>query len=150
MFSFFKNQQEKVVEQQFKLWYKACMLFIEDKKILDNPRPKVGSCLFFIGSLDYLCQNNQIDDLKFAKLCKSLLPKSIYQPWLVSSLIISFYVKNIKTKFALEANLEGGKQIYAFLNKKNTMSPYVFSTLVEEWADNPDLGPEEISLFTES
>ena len=149
MFDFFKKNPESVVKKQFSIWHDACMMFLqdEDKSLLDEPRPKLGACLFFIGSIDYLCQNYGIEDIAFAKLSRSLLEKLNYPSWLISSILINFYAKDKKPKFALDANLEGGKRIAEFLTGKNKMSPYVFSSLVREWAEKPDLTPDEMPLF---
>ncbi len=95
MFNIIKNSKEKTVKQQFKIWQDACLGFIENKMIFEEPRPKLGSCLFFMGSLDYLCQNNNIDDIGFAKLCNSILVGSIYPSWLVSSVLANFYAKGV-------------------------------------------------------
>lgn len=146
---FFKKNPESVVKKQFSIWHDACMVFIqdEDKALLDEPRPKLGACLFFIGSIDYLCQTYGIEDTAFAKLSRSLLINLNYPSWLISSIVIKFYVKDKKLKFALDANLEGGKRIAEFLTGKNKMSPYVFSSLVREWAKKPDLTADEVLLF---
>lgn len=151
MSNFFQKSPTNAVNKQFLVWHDACMMFLqdEDEHLLDEPRPKLGACLFFIGSIDYLCQNQGIEDVEFTKLVHSILEK-LYPSWLISSVMINFYAKNKKPKFALDANLEGGKHIAEFLTGKNKMAPYVFSSLVREWAENPNLTPNEIPLFDQN
>lgn len=149
MFNLFKKSPKKIVEKQFSIWHDACMMFLqgEDMYLLNEPRPKLGACLFFIGSIDYLCHNHGIEDIEFARLSRSILEKLNYPTWLITSVLVNFYAKDKKPKFALDANLEGGQRIAEFLTGKNKMSPYVFSSLVREWAKKPDLTPDEMPLF---
>ena len=149
MFNFFKSSPASIVKRQFTIWHDACVMFLPGKDIhlLDEPRPKLGACLFFIGSIDYLCQNHGVDDSDFAKITDSLLSKDVYPSWLVASVMVNFYAKDKKPKFALDANLEGGKRLGEFLRGENKMAPYVFSSLVREWAENPELTADELPLF---
>lgn len=148
MFCFFRKSPKKVVKKQFLIWYEGCMMFlVNEQHLLDEPRPKLGACLFLLGSIDYLCQNYHIDDVDFAKIADSLLQKVGFPSWLIATVTANFYLKDNKPKFALEANLEGGKRIGEFLRGENKLAPYVFSSLVREWAENPDLTAEETPLF---
>lgn len=150
MFNFFKKSPISVIKKQFAIWHEACMMFPPDEglRLLNEPRPKLGACLFFMGSIDYLCKNYGIeDDIEFAKLTTSVLEKLGYPSWLISILLINFYAKNKRPKFALDANLEGGNRLADFLTGKNKMAPHVFWSLVQEWAKIPNLTPDEMPLF---
>ena len=136
------------MKKQFLIWYEACMMFlVNEQHLLDGPRPKLAACLFFLGSIDYLCQNYHINDVDFAKISDPLLQKVGFPSWLIATVTVNFYLKDDKPKFALEANLEGGKRIGEFLRGENKWDPYVFSSLVREWAENPDLTSEEMAPF---
>lgn len=98
--------KKSVIETQFASWHEACMIFLaNDQQLLNEPRSKLGACLFFIGSIDYLCQHYHINDVDFAKITDSLLQKVGFPSWLIITVIANFYLKNNKSKFALEANL---------------------------------------------
>ena len=149
MFNFFKSGKNKKIEavsKQILLWHKACMIGV-DENLLKAPRPMVGAILFFIGSIDNVCQANNIDDKTFAELTIELLyimgfPKKHSIP-----IFKNFYTQKIGSEFALKANIEGGKKIAGFLSGKNEIAPLAFEAFVREWAENPDLGPDEVSLF---
>ena len=149
MFNFFKSDKNKKIEavsNQILLWHKACMLGV-DKNLIKKPRPMVGAILFFLGSIDNVCQSGNINDKDFAELAVALLyimgfPKDFAIP-----IFKNFYTQQIKSEFALKANIEGGKKIAGFLSGKNEFAPLAFEAFVREWAENPDLGPDEVSLF---
>ena len=149
MFNFFKSDKNKKIEAVSKrilLWHKACMLEV-DKNLLKAPRPMVGAVLFFIGSIDNVCQSGNIDDKAFAKLAVELLDIMGFPKDFAIPIFKNFYTQQIKSEFAIKANIEGGKKIAGFLSGKNEFAPLAFEAFVHEWAENPDLGPDEISLF---
>ena len=157
MFGLSKKSPADAVKKQFLIWHDACMMFVTDetegeglvanKKMLDEPRPKLGACLFFIGSIDYLCQNYDIRDADFMKLADSLLQEVGYPRWLIASIMVNFCVHEQRPDFAVQVMAEGGQRLADFLNGKNQFAPYAFSSLVREWAQNPELGADELPLF---
>ena len=149
MFNFFKSDKSKKIEfisKQILFWHKTCMIEV-DMDLLKKPRPIVGAILFFIGSIDNLCQAGNIDDKDFAKLAIELLDIMGFQKDFIIPILKNFYTQQIKSEFALKANLEGGKKIGEFLSDKNEFAPLAFEAFVREWAENPDLGSDEVSLF---
>lgn len=147
MWSFNKKKNKiEAISKQILLWHKACMSGV-DENLLKSPRPMVGAILFFIGSIDKVCQANNIDDKIFSELTVELLyimgfPKNISIP-----IFKNFYTQKSVSEFALKANIEGGKKIAGFLSGKNEIAPLAFEAFVREWAENEDIGADEVSLF---
>lgn len=149
MFNFFKSAKDKKLEaigKQMLIWHKACLMGVEED-VLKEPRPQVGAILFFIGGIDNLCQANQIDDKTFAELAIELLDIMGFKKEFTVPILKNFYLQRPNNKFALQANIEGGKALTTFLSGKNKMAPLVFGLSVQEWAENPDLDQEDVVLF---
>ena len=149
MLNFFrpsKNKKIEAIEKQILIWHRACLIGV-DMNLLKKPRPMVGAILFFIGSIDNLCQANNIDDKDFAKLSIELLDKMRFQKDITVPILKNFYTQQKKSEFTLKANIEGGKKLNEFLSGKNEFAPLAFECFVREWAENPNLGPDEVSLF---
>lgn len=149
MFNLFKSNKDKKIEaisKQALLWHKACMLGV-DESLLKEPRPMVGAILFFTGSIDNLCQANNIDDKTFAELGVKLLDIMGFPKDFVVPIFKNFHIQENNCEFALSANIEGGKKLTEFLSKENEIAPLVFGAFVREWAENPNLGNEEVYLF---
>lgn len=152
MFNFFKPGKEKIlktIRKQILIWHEACMICMteEGKDLLKEPRPQVGAILFFLGSIDNLCQANKIDDKTFGELAIELLGIMGFQKNITIPIVTNFYTKQTNNKFALKANLEGGQKLTDFLSGESVDAPLSFVAFVYEWAENPDLGPEDVSLF---
>jgi|GEM_PF-2638428 hypothetical protein len=152
MFNFFKSGKEKKLEaigEQILLWHKACIISMTgaEKDLLKEPRPQVGAVLYFLGSIDNLCQANKIDDQTFGEFAIKLLDIMGFQKKFTIPIVANFYTQRTDNKFALKANIEGGKKLTDFLSGENLMAPLAFGAFVREWADHPDLGPEDVSLF---
>lgn len=142
-----ENEKLEKIGKQIILWHKACMSGLDNPHLLKEPRPMIGAILFFLGSIDNLCQANDIDDQKFAKLGLELLDIMGFPKEVTATIFKNFYTQKIENKFALYANIEGGKTITEFLSGENKIAPLAFGAFVEEWGENPDLEPREISLF---
>jgi hypothetical protein len=151
MFNFFKSDKNKkyeAISKQILLWHKACMIGV-DENSLKTPRPMVGAILFFIGSIDYVCQANNIDNETFAKITVELLNTMGFPEKISITILKNFYTQKIESEFARNANIEGGKKIAGFLSGKNEIAPLSFEVFVREWSENPNIGPDEVSLFDE-
>lgn len=154
MFNFFKSDKDKKLEtinkikKQILLWHHACMLVI-DKGSLKKPRPQIGAILFFLGSIDCLCQTYKINDYKvFTELGIELLEIMGFKKLIIMPISMNFYTRRPDNEFALQANAEGGKKITEFIFRKNTIAPLAFGALVREWAEKPNLYPEDLPLFS--
>jgi len=137
------------IEKQILIWHQACLMGV-DMDLLKKPRPMLGAILFFIGSIDNLCQANNIDDKNFAKLAIELLDKMGFQKDFTVPILKNFYTQQKESKFALKANIEGGKKLNEFLSGTNEFAPLAFEALVREWAENPNIGQDELFLFQEA
>ena len=136
------------IEKQILIWHQVCLIGV-DLDLLKQPRPMVGAILFFIGSIDNLCQTNNIDDKSFAKLAIELLGKIGFRKDVTEPILRNFYTQQTKSKFALKANIAGGKKLNEFLSGKNELAPLAFEAFVREWAENPKLDQEDLFLFQE-
>jgi hypothetical protein len=101
----------------------------------------------FQGSIDNLCQANKIDDKTFGELAIELLDIMGFQKKFTVPIVANFYTQLTNNKFALKANIEGGSKLADFLSGRNVDAPISFGAFVHEWAEYPDLGPEDVSLF---
>jgi hypothetical protein len=149
MFNIFgsdKNKKIEAIDKQILLWHRACSIGA-DMNLLKEPKPMVGAILFFIGSIDNLCQANNIDDKTFAELSIKLLDKMGFQKDVIVLILKNFYTQQKKSEFALKANLEGGRTLNEFLSGKNELAALAFGAFVREWAENPNLGPDELYLL---
>ena len=143
-----KNNKIEAISKQILIWYKVCMIGV-DMDLLKEPRPTVGAILFFIGSIDNLCQSGNVDDKDFAKLAIELLGIMGFQKDFTIPILKNFYTQQVKSEFALKANLEGGKKISEFLSGKNEFASLAFEAFVREWAEKPDLIAKERFLNSE-
>jgi hypothetical protein len=137
------------IKKKILTWHQACLTGV-DMDLLKKPRPMVGAILFFLGSIDNLCQANNLDDKNFAKLAIELLDKLGFQKNFTVPILNNFYTQQKKSEFAINANIEGGKKLNEFLSGKNEFAPLAFEALVREWAENPNFGQDELSLFQDA
>ncbi len=151
MFKLFKSDKDKKLEairKQILLWHHACMLGV-DENLLKEPRPQIGAILFFLGSVDSLCQAYAINDDKvFADLGIELLEIMGFKKEIIILISMNFYTRRPDNEFALQANVEGGRKITEFLFKENTIAPLAFGAFVSEWAQKPDLCPDDMPLLS--
>lgn len=128
-------------------WYTACMITIE-KDLLSKPRPYTGAVLFFLGSIDNLCQSMEIAEEDFIITAISILDNLGFEQKITIPVIRNFYSeKTKKSDFAMNANLEGGRKIAEFLSGKNNAAPIIFAELVEEWNKNPDFSDLDLNEY---
>jgi hypothetical protein len=149
MFNIFGSKKSKIIkaiDKQILLWHRACSIGA-DKNLLKKPKPMVGAILFFAGSIDNLCQANNIDDKTFADLSIELLYIMGFKKDIFIPILNNFYTQQKKSEFALKANLEGGRKLNEFLSGKNEFAALAFGAFLEEWAENPNLGPDELYLI---
>jgi len=136
------------LETIIKLWLSECIAKIDTAK-LNEPRPLVGACCFFIGSIDNLCQIKNIDDKSFAKYSIDILTQFNFPKEVISAILNNYFGKNLRVEFATNAMFEGGRSFNKWIQSNYTSDDAKnnFSTLVNKWFKNPDLTPDELPLF---
>lgn len=142
-----KDKKIEAIGKRVLLWHEACMMGV-DKEMLKEPRPMTGAILFFAGSVDNLCQANSIDDITFIELAMLLLESVGFSKDVTAPIITNFYTKTSNSKFAVMANVEGGQKLTDWLSRKDQLAPLAFGAFIREWVENPEIGPEEVYLFT--
>lgn len=143
MFNFFKSDKDKKIEgirKEILLWHKACMFGI-DKHLLEEPKPMVGSILFFLGSIDSLCKVNAIGEETFYEVGIELLDIMGFSKDFTIPILLNYYVERPENEFAINANTEGGKRITDFISGEDKSAPLIFGSLVKEWTKKPNLCP---------
>ena len=55
-----------MLHETLSLWYSICMSNLKTRDLYE-PRPKIGTICFFIGSIDSFCQHMNIEVSKFTK-----------------------------------------------------------------------------------
>lgn len=151
MFNLFKSKKQKQVDLIYEImdaWHSGCIADVDNMELLKEPRVIVGTILFFIGSMDNLCQSVNFDDKKFMMLAIDILEKLGYSNEVSGPVFMNFYNPRKKqSAFALKANTEGGRGIGVFLEKRDSEAWLIFSDLVDVWAKNPDMTGEDLYLF---
>lgn len=151
MFDFLKSKEQKsegLIYEIIGAWHAGCIASVDDKELLREPRVIAGTILFFIGSIDNLCQSADFDDKKFGEVALSVLEKIGYLGEFPALIFLNFYnPKKEQSEFALKANTGGGKGVREFITDRNPMACFIFSVLVSEWAENPEMTPEDLYLF---
>lgn len=142
------DKKISVIEETIVLWYHACILTIDkNTDLLQKQRPHLGTILYFLGSIDNMCQWHNINADNFIILAHDLLNKFGFKNELLIPVMKNFCSNPTVHKFALEANIAGGKDISNFIVNKNPLASFHFKELLEEWNKNPSLTEEEINLF---
>lgn len=136
-----KDEKLGAIGKKIILWHEACML-CTDEKLLKEPRAMVGAILFFWGSIDNICQANNIDDRTFFDLGVELLSAMGFPEGVVVPIFKNFYIHHINSDFASNAIFEGSKSFAEFFSGRNKMASLVFSISVCEWAENPSIGSD--------
>lgn len=151
MFDFLKSKEQKkkeLIYEMISLWHAGCIASIDDKELLKEPRVIAGTVLFFIGSLDNLCQSADFDDKKFGEIALDVLENIGYPGEFPALIFLNFNnPKKKQSAFALKASIEGGRSVGRFIADRNLMACSIFSTLVAEWARNPEMTKEDLYLF---
>jgi hypothetical protein len=140
------DKKISVIENSVMMWYATCMATI-DKDLLRELRPYLGSLFYFLGSIDSMCQSANINNRDFVVLAIDLLNKLGFGGKLLVPSVRSFCNEPSANKFALDANIAGGKDISQFFANRNPPVSFHIKELLEEWNKNPSLTEEEINLF---
>ena len=149
MFNFLKSKKSKQAEllnTQIFLWLTSCLDWV-NKSLLNEPRPKVGAILFFIWSIDNISKIYSLSDESFAKLAIDSLETMWFPKEVTIPVFQNFYTNPSRNKFALQANIEWGKNVADFYANKNPLSVFVFWNLVREWAMKPELWKDDLFLL---
>jgi hypothetical protein len=148
MLFFKKRKKIKAIEEIILLWHSVCMQYIESEK-LSEPRPLVGTCCFFIGSIDSICQSTKLNDKEFADISISLMKKMNFPKNVVLSILTNFYGKNEREVFAFNAMKVGMDSLSKWYNSSFTSedSAKVLAMQISEWYKNPNMSVSEIALF---
>ena len=152
MLNFLKSKEQKQTDLIYEImnaWHAGCVASVDSKELLKEPRVIAGTILFFIGSIDNLCQSANLDDKKFGELALGILENIGYPGEIPGLIFLNFYNPTKKqSAFALSANTEGGRCVGQFIANRNPMICSIFSTLVSEWAKNPEMTGEDLYLFS--
>lgn len=143
-----EKKEENDIETVMNIWLSKCISTIDTEK-LNEPRPLIGACCFFIGSIDNFCQIKNIDDVSFAKYSIDILTRVNFPKEIISTILYNYFGKNSKVEFATEAMIEGGRSFSKWIqsNYSNEEPINAFSLLVNKWYKNPNLKPDELPLF---
>ncbi len=136
------------IETIMKLWISECISNIDIKKI-NEPRPLVGICCFFIGSIDNLCQSNNIDDKIFVKYSMDIMMGFNFPSDVLMAILSNYYGENSRVVFATNTMILGGNSFIKWKqsNYSDIKTTKVLASLVDSWYKNPDLTVDELSLF---
>lgn len=151
MFGYFKKRRQlKALYKILDLWYNACISEVNSKDLFE-PRPKLGSVCFFIGSIDSVCQSLGFSDEKFLEIALNFFKEKTFYKFdeIASAVLLNYFGKNQRVKFASD-NMKIGMDAYrdwynsAFLS---TTPLDRFSSLIREWNRKPSLEGDELFLF---
>lgn len=146
MLGFFEPKEKKAIKKTFMLWYQACSMFL-NRSALRTPRGKLGTTCFFIGSIDAISQPYKMEDKEWGSLTKELMTKIAFSEEATNQVLKKYYIEKNYPAFIEEAITAGGQAASSFLSGQNKMSPMVLLTLLNEWAENPDLKPDEAEIL---
>ena len=148
MLFFKKRRKLKAIKEIILLWHSVCMKYVEIEK-LSEPRPLVGTCCFFIGSIDAICQATKLNDKDFAEITVTLMIDMNFPLAVVQSIMTNFYGKNERVTFAFNAIKAGIDSLLKWYNTSfmNEDSTKVLSIQISEWYKNPNISSNELTLF---
>lgn len=151
MFEFFKRRKQlKALNEILNLWYNACTIEINPEYLFE-PRPKLGSVCFFIGSIDSFCQSLGFSDEKFLEIALNFFKdKNFYKfDEIASAVLLNYFGNNQRVKFAtdnMKIGMDASRDWYnsSFLS---TTPLERFANLIREWNRKPNLEGEELFLL---
>ena len=135
------------IKGTIKIFHEICMPLV-DKERLKKQRVEVGVILFFIGSIDNLCQIHKFDDSSTLSIKKLILGELGFNTDIASKLLKNFYTnqKIKELKFAVEACTFGGNAVVSFL-KQDELCVICLIGLVKKWSKDEKLSKEEESIL---
>jgi hypothetical protein len=132
-------------------WVKACLLDIyADHKLALSPRAKLAVDIFFLGSIDYLCQCHNLDDEWYGITADEVF-RTISPPFseLAGATLIINYNNFREHAFSSKILDDGFNLCQKWFSRENPHASMALWHFVNEWNETPELpkGLEMKDLF---
>jgi hypothetical protein len=151
MIRYLQNRKRvKLVNKIIDLWYGSSMKSIKVEDLFE-PRPKLGTVCFFIGSIDSLCQSLKLEDSLFAKISLNFFSDKDFYKFnqIAPALLKNYFGNNQRVEFATYAMKLGAMSFLDWYNSSFLSIEAVdkLAKLIKEWNRKPNLEGDEIYLF---
>jgi len=121
-------------------WVKACLLLIHaDHELKLSPRAKLAVDVFFLGSIDYLCQCHCLANKWFGVTVDEVF--CTISPFSELSGVALFinYNNFLKFDFSRKVLDDGGSLCQKWFSRENPDAPMALWSFVNEWNETPEL-----------
>lgn len=121
------------------IWVKACLLSIHaDSELALSPRAKLAVDIFFLGSIDYLCQCHRLDDKWFGVTVDEIFCTINSFSELSGVTLFINYNNFLNFDFSRKVLDDGGSLCQKWFSRENPDAPMALWSFVKEWNETPE------------